>query len=256
MSTHLIDQFPPPIIFGHRGASNYAPENTLAAFQLAFKQGAIAIELDVMLSKDEEVMVIHDHTVERTTKGVGFVAEMEYGQLKKLDAGIDFPKFKGEKIPTLQEVFDLTRGKYLINIELKNYHSVKDNLVEKVVELVFKHKMKEAVLFSSFLPTNIRKVRRMLPHVPAGLLVSYGIAGKLEQAAFFRWLSAEFIHPHFSQVNERYVKNEHRHNRRVNVWTVNEKPDIIRMIECQVDGIITNDPLLALSVKEVSRRKV
>jgi len=254
MSSHLIDQFPPPIIFGHRGASNYAPENTLAAFQLAFEQGAKAIELDVMLSKDEEVMVIHDHTVERTTNGVGSVAEMEYGQLKKLDAGIHFPKYKGEKIPTLKEVFDLVQGKYLVNIELKNLHSVRDSLVEKVVELVIKHKMEESVLFSSFLPTNIRKVRRMSPHIPAGLLVSDGIAGKLEQASLFRWLSPEFIHPHFSQVNERYVKNEHRHKRRVNVWTVNEKPDIMRMIEYQVDGIITNDPVLALSVKEESRQ--
>jgi len=249
MQSHLIDQLPPPIIFGHRGASMSAPENTLSAFQLAFQQGVRAIELDVMLSRDEQVMVIHDHTVDRTTNGTGWVAEMDCTQLKLLDAGMHFPKHKGEKIPTLDEVFDLTQGKYLVNIELKNYHSVKDSLVEKVVELVVKRKMEETVIFSSFLPTNIRKMRGMLPHAPAGLLVSDGLVGWLERTDLFRWLSPTYIHPNFSQVNEHFVKKEHRHKRRVNVWTVNERSDITKMIEYQVDGIITNDPALAQKIK-------
>lgn len=249
MQSHLIDQLSPPIIFGHRGASISAPENTLSAFELAFQQGASAIELDVMLSRDEQVMVIHDQRVDRTTNGKGRVAEMDYAQLKLLDAGTRFPKYKGERIPTLNEVFDLTRGKYLVNVELKNLHSINDRLVEKVVDLVVKRKMEETVIFSSFLPANIKKVRRMLPHVPAALLVFGGFIGWLELADFFRWLSPTYIHPNFSQVDGEFIRKEHHHNRRVNVWVVDEEADIRRMINYQVDGIITNNPMLALSIK-------
>jgi len=249
MGLHLLSKFSPPVIYGHRGASKYAPENTLAAIELAMQQGAQGIELDVMLSKDKEVMVIHDHTVDRTTNGKGFVSELDCSQLKKLDAGILFQKFHAEKIPTLGEVFDLTQGKYLINIELKNLYSVKDDLIEKVVELVINHKMEESVIFSSFFPSNIRKVRRMLPHVPAGLLVSDGLIGWLERSPFLRWMSPAYIHPHYLQINKEFVQREHHHKRGVNVWTVDEEADIQAMIDYQVDGIITNDPPLALKIR-------
>lgn len=249
MQSHLIDQLSPPIIFGHRGASISAPENTLSAFELALQQGASAVELDVMLSKDEQVMVIHDPSVDRTTNGNGRVSEMDCAQLKQLDAGTHFPKYKGERIPTLDEVFDLTQRKFLVNIELKNLHSVKDRLVEKVVDLVVKRKMEETIIFSSYLPANIKKVRKMLPHVPAALLVYDGLIGWLELTDFFRWLSPTYIHPNLSQVDEQFVRREHQHKRRVNVWVVDDRSDIKRMIEYQVDGIITNNPLLAVSIK-------
>ena len=102
-------------IIAHRGASAHAPENTLAAFQLALEQGADGIELDVMLSKDGQLIVIHDDKVDRTTNGTGKVADMYLSELKVLDAG------QGESLPTLPEVFDRFGGKFLINIELKNY---------------------------------------------------------------------------------------------------------------------------------------
>jgi glycerophosphoryl diester phosphodiesterase len=249
MSSHLIDNLPRPIIFGHRGASRYAPENTLAAFQTAFDQGAPAIELDVMLSADEKLIVIHDSTVDRTTNGSGKVNELSIDSLKKMDAGSKFSdKFINEKIPTLEEVLDLTGGKFLVNIELKNYHAPGDDLVQKVVDLVVKRKMKDSVIFSSFLPVNIIKIRKLIHGVPTALLTLGGIIGKLEISPFFRWLSPEFIHPEYQLINEKFIQREHAHQRKVNVWKVNEEVDLQRFVRADVDGIITDDPILALNI--------
>ncbi len=252
MSSHLIDQFSHPIIFGHRGASKYAPENTLSSFKSAFEQGASAIELDVMLSADEELIIIHDSVVDRTTNGFGKVNELSLDSLKKLDAGIKFSaKFKGEKIPTLEDVFNLTMGKYLINIELKNYHAPGDRLVEKVYDLVVKRKMNNSVIFSSFLPGNIIKIRRLLPGVPAALLTLGGWIGNLELSPFLRFLSPHFIHPDYHLIDEEFIQREHNCHRRVNVWTVDDEADLRRFIKAGVDGIITDDPILALKIKSL-----
>jgi glycerophosphoryl diester phosphodiesterase len=252
MSSHLIDQFPCPIIFGHRGANRYAPENTLSSFKTAFEQGASAIELDVMLSADEDLIIIHDSTVDRTTNGCGKVNELTLDSLKKLDAGTKFStKFKAEKIPTLEEVFDLTMGKYLINIELKNYHAPGDRLVEKVFDLVVKRKMNNSVIFSSFLPGNIIKIRRLLPDVPAALLTLGGLVGKLELSPFLRFLSPHFIHPDYQLIDEKFIQREHAHHRRVNVWTVDDEANLRRFVKAGVDGIITDDPILALKIRNL-----
>jgi glycerophosphoryl diester phosphodiesterase len=251
MSAHLIYQLSPPIVFGHRGASKVAPENTLNSFEKAFRAGAPAIELDAMLSSDQKIIVIHDYKVDRTTNGHGLVKELTLNELKKLDAGTRFsPHFKNERIPSLEDVFDLAKKDYLINIELKNYASSRDNLVEKVIELVTKRKMTDCVIFSSFLLKNIIKVRRYLPGIPSALLVYEGIVGKLEISPFLRCLSPMFIHPEYHLVDEKFIQNAHAHNRKVNTWTVDDKKDLERFVKANVDGIITNDPGLALQVKK------
>lgn len=251
MSSHLIDQLPSPIIFGHRGASKYAPENTLSAFQIAFDQGAPAIELDVMLSADERLVVIHDPTIDRTTNGRGKVNELMLEDLKKVDAGSKFSeKYQGERIPTLEEVFDLTKGGFLINIELKNYHCPRDCLVEKAVDLVINRKMHNSVIFSSFLLGNMIKIRKHLPDIPAALLTFGGWLGKLEISSMLRFLSPHFIHPDYQLIDERFIQREHAHDRRVNAWTVDESADLQRFIKADIDGIITDDPILALKVRK------
>ncbi len=246
----MIHQLPPPIIFGHRGASKHAPENTLAAFELAFKTGVPAVELDVMLSKDEELVIIHDHKVDRTTDGQGFVNEHTLQQLKKLDAGSKFSKkFTGEKIPTLDEVLDLITGDRLVNIELKNYHSIHDQLISKVVEIVNKRAKIDSVIFSSFSLRNILKVHKLLPHAPAALITLGGIMGKLELSAFFRWVSPAFIHPDHQLVTEGMIQHEHDHHRRINVWTVDAEEDMRWFFKAGIDGLMTNDPALAVKTR-------
>ena len=136
---HWIEKIVSPIIFGHRGASKYAPENTLAAFTLSLQQGAEAIELDTMLTADGIPVVIHDRTVDRTTNGTGKVDQLMVEQLRVFDAGTKFsPNFRGEKIPLLEEIFTLYKDKALINVELKNYHNPTDDLPEIVIKLAKK----------------------------------------------------------------------------------------------------------------------
>jgi glycerophosphoryl diester phosphodiesterase len=249
VSSHLINKLPTPIIFGHRGASKYAPENTLASFMLSFKSGAPAIELDAMLSADQEVVVIHDHMVDRTTNGSGYINQMNLEQLKKLDAGIKFShKFKGEKIPTLDEVLESISADLLVNIELKNYHSLDDSLVHRVCEIVKKHDKANSTFFSSFYSGNLFKVRKIFPDAPVALITMGGVLGKIESSPFLRWISPNFINPEYHLVdNERIVK-EHFSHRRVNVWTVDNPDEIIRFFRAKVDGVITNDPALAIKL--------
>lgn len=135
-----------PIIFAHRGASAYAPENTLAAFELAIKQGAPAIELDATLTKDQMVVVFHDSSTERVCGYKGKINQMTLAEIKKLDAGSYFdPSFKGERIPTLEEVFDLVGDQLLINIELKNYLTPFDSLPQRVASIIKKQKLQTNV---------------------------------------------------------------------------------------------------------------
>ena len=135
-----------PLILGHRGASAYAPENTLAAFRLAREQGADGIELDAKLSADGFVVVMHDTTVDRTTNGTGKVSALTYYELRQLDAGSWYnQKYRGEPIPTLEDVFSAVGRDLLVNVELTNYTTLADALPEKVAALVIKMDLEKQV---------------------------------------------------------------------------------------------------------------
>lgn len=140
-----------PVVIAHRGDLAHAPENTLAAFEFAARQGADAVEFDVKLTADDQVIVLHDQKVDRTTNGSGDIARMALADLRDLDAGSHFSeKFRDERIPTLGEVFE-SIGKLLdLNIELTNYATPFDALVPKVVEMVREYGLEDRVIFSSF----------------------------------------------------------------------------------------------------------
>lgn len=247
----MFEQFIKPMIFGHRGSCAHAPENTLPSFELAVQHKADAIELDAKLSKDGVVMVIHDQTVDRTTTGSGKVNELTLEELKKLDAGSFFGnEFKGSTIPTLDEVFESVGQKVIVNVELTNYKSKYDQLIEKVVEVVRNHHMEERVLFSSFFPVNLVKAQELLPQTPTALLCLPGIMGLFARSKFCRHYSPKIIHPYFSDTNQRCIDKEHENGRRVHVWTVNSEDDLIRMAKFGVDGIFTDDPLNARRILE------
>jgi glycerophosphoryl diester phosphodiesterase len=129
--TNLLFDLPRPVIFAHRGASGYAPENTLTAFNLAVQQGSDAIELDVKLTADGQIVVFHDQTLERTTSATGKIGEKTLSELKELDAGSHFDiSYLNERIPTLEEVFEAVGQRTSINVELTNYASPYDRLPE------------------------------------------------------------------------------------------------------------------------------
>lgn len=248
---HLIDRIPKPLIIAHRGASAHAPENTLAAFRLALEHGADGIELDAKLTADGQVVVIHDQTVDRTTGGHGVVRKMTLAQLKKLDAGSSRKdSSQAERIPTLAEVFETVGGRTLINVEITNYTSVTDALPDRIAELVIRYGLQDSIIFSSFHPLNLIRVRRRLPKVPAAILTLPGGAGSLLRGQLGSRFSPAFMHPYFSDVNDKLVERAHARNRRVNVWTVNDRDQMLRLFNLKIDGIITDDPRLARCVLE------
>lgn len=248
----MLNQLPRPTIFAHRGASAYAPENTLAAFELALRQGADAIELDAKLTRDGQIVVIHDQTVDRTTEGTGQVKEKTLAELRRLDAGSHFDvAFQGEPIPTLEEVLKAVGQLTFINIELTNYASVTDALPQKVAALVKKHKLSRRVIFSSFNPIALFRIRKLLPEAPIGLLALPGKQGAWARSWLGRILVYQSLHPEVNDVNPGLIKNTHRRGCQLFVYTVNQEEDMRRLFNLQVDGIFTDDPVLAQHVLKV-----
>ncbi|MCC6298631.1 MAG: glycerophosphodiester phosphodiesterase [Anaerolineales bacterium] len=246
----MLESLPRPTIFAHRGASAYAPENTLASFELAIQQGADAIELDAKLTADGHAIVIHDQTVDRTTGAHGKVQKMPLAKLRSLDAGSFFsPKFHREKIPLLEEVFESFGRRTLINVELSNHDTPHDNLVETVCMLVKKFNLQNRILFSSFHHRTLAKARALLPEVPRGLLANDGFRAVWVRSFFFFFGDYQALHPHIWTASPHQVRRVHRLKRRVYVFTVNEEQKIRKMFHWGADGIFTDDPLLALRVR-------
>jgi glycerophosphoryl diester phosphodiesterase len=238
-----------PLIYGHRGASARAPENTLAAFRLAREQSADGIELDAKLTADGEIVVIHDQTVDRTTNGKGRVLDLSLEEIRRLDAGCSFsPVFRSEHIPTLEEVLEAVGRDLLVNIELTNYASLLDQLPEKVATLISRLGLEDRVIISSFSPINLVRFRRKLPGVRLGLLTMTGFSGKLARSFLGRWIPSDALHPHYSNTTPDLVNAWQRRGKQVNVWTVNQTEEMVRLANLRVDGIITDDPALARQV--------
>jgi glycerophosphoryl diester phosphodiesterase len=245
-----LDSLPQPVIFAHRGASAHAPENTLAAFELALAQNADGIELDVKLAADGQVVVIHDATVDRTTGSQGRVKDLSLAQLRALDAGRFFSEnYRGEKIPTLEEVFETLGKRTFITVELTNYSTPRDQLVETVCMLVKKFGLQKHVIFSSFLPSNLSKARAYLPGVPRGLLAFSGLLGVWARSFGFTFGRYHALHPNLKNVTPEQVQRVHRLKKRIHVWTVNAAQDMQRLFGWGVDAIITDDPQLAVQVR-------
>ena len=244
----MHDHLPKPLVFAHRGACAYAPENTLAAFELAYRQGALAIEFDAKLTSDGQVVVIHDQTLERTTDGTGRVTAFPLAALRELDAGSWFSAdFRGEKIPTLDEIFETVGTRLFMNVELTNYATPFDRLVPRAVETIKKHGLEECVLFSSFSTINLVNAARLLPQVPRGQLVLPGRAGWW-QRLWARAGDVQAEHPFTDDVTGQSVADAHARGRRVHVWTVNDPADMRRLKDLGVDGIFSDDPVRALEV--------
>ena len=224
------------VITGHRGASGLAPENTLASMKKAMEIGANYSELDVHLTSDGAVVLLHDDTLDRTTNDSGAVYLKELSAIKKLDAGKWFgPEFEGEPIPTLIEVIDAVYGKMKLNIEIKISGNEPD-IAEKVVAIVREKKFQKQCMITSFDKTTVLKVKEIAPE----LAVGYIIGGGFKEDPFNGpW---EIISTNYKNVNEEFVEKSHFANKEVHVWTVNDESEMQRLIELKVDGIITNYP--------------
>jgi glycerophosphoryl diester phosphodiesterase len=223
----------------------YAPENTMASFELALELGADVIELDVHLSRDDEVVVIHDEELERTTDGHGLVREHTLAELRRLDAGGWFaPRFAGQRIPTLDEVLGWARhnggprGPH-IAIEIKNGPIFYPGIEARVVELLERHAMRGRALVISFDHHALRRVRALDGEVLSGVL--YGgrpiDAVPLAQAA-----GAQVLEPHWSFVTAEDVAGAHAAGLRVCAWATSEAATLRRLLAAGVDAVATNHP--------------
>lgn len=229
------------LIFGHRGASADAPMNTLPAFELAAAQGADGIELDVWLSKDGQVVIIHDATVNGTTDGTGRVQELTLAQLRELDAGGWFdPSFAGTRIPTLDETFEAVGGRLIINVELKS-ESTRDNGLERAVAEKIRHfQLQRRVIVSSFNPFALRRFRRLMPDVPIGFLYAPDVPRILR--LFMLGVPHQARHPHHSMIDAAYMQWARRRGYRVNTWTVNDPARAAALRDLGVDAIMSDHP--------------
>lgn len=230
----------------HRGASGYAPENTIAAFDKALKMKADYFELDVQMSKDGKLVLIHDVTVDRTTDGTGRVGDLTFKELRRLDAGSWFdPAFAEERIPTLEEALDRYRGKIGILIEIKNpelYPGI-ERKVAKALKKRNLHKPRNGkIIVQSFNHDSVKKFHRLLPTVPVGVLISYrgeGITDK-ELRNFAKY--ADYVNPNKDMVDRSLVKRIHRFGMKTTPWTVRDRAEADRLKSIRVDGIVTDYP--------------
>ncbi len=245
----MFENFPRPVLFAHRGASAHAPENTLPAFELALQQGVDGVELDVKLTADRQVIVMHDPTVDRTTDGHGRVRDLTLADIRKLDAGSYYAEtFRGTKVPTLDEVFEAIGQRCVINVELTNYTTPWDGLVDKVCEVVKHHSLQSRILFSSFFGSNLKRAAQLLPEVPRGLLALDGWKGAWARSFGFMFGEYQALHPYITDANAPQISRVHRLKRRIHVWTANTEEEITRLKNLGVDGLFTDDPQTAVRV--------
>lgn len=232
-----------PLLIAHRGFSAIAPENTISAFKYAIRSKADMIELDVRLTKDGSPVVIHDAKVDRTTNGTGKVKNLYLWLLRELDAGSWFhPKYKGERIPTLEEVLTFVNRRIPINIEIKS-STVKDKLTERVLAVVFENGYDKKVLISSFDPRILKKIKKLASDLPTAFLYHYPVY--FNPIKTLENLGAVALIHNFKFTTSKLVKKIHEAGFKIIVYTVNKPNDIKKMIDIGVDGIITDDVRLA-----------
>jgi len=232
-----------PLNFGHRGASHEAPANTLAAYLLAAELGADGIELDVHFSRDRELVVIHDFVLDGTTDGHGEVQSKTLAELRQLDAGTWFdPTFRGQRIPTLQEVIDVVGHRLLLNIEIKSKQLRDNGLAEAVVRAVEENHLVERVVVSSFNPLAVRRVKQLNPRIATGLLYDLSLALPLRRAWLRSWVKPNALHPHYKMVDAGYVSWAKALGHRIHVWTCDDPGEMWQLMRLGVDLIVTNRP--------------
>ena len=226
----------------HRGYSSVAPENTLAAIQLAIAEPCVSwIEVDVRMSKDGVPVLIHDYSVNRTTNGRGAVRQLTLEQLRKLDAGSwKSPQYKGEQIPTLDELLDAAKGKVKLNLEIKTQNGMSPGLERKMIEAIRQRGMEKDVVLTSFAPDALRVIRPIDSEISTGLIIenrTKDLFGKLED------LGCNFLSIKHRLVNQEIVAEATKRSIQLMVWTVDRENTMRRLAQLDPEILIcTNRP--------------
>ncbi|MGB6127221.1 MAG: glycerophosphodiester phosphodiesterase family protein [Psychrilyobacter sp.] len=228
-------------IVAHRGASGYAPENTKASILEGLKQKCDGFEVDVQLTKDNEVVIFHDWSLERTTNGNGFLKDQTLTELKNLDIGSWFSKeFKGEKIMTLKELLEIVPIEKLLNIEIKVRHGEINQIEKKVIEILEKSsRLNNNIIISSFDHRVIKKINEINPEIQVGLLITAGLLDLKNYVSNFNLYS---IHCGAEFINKINVDDLKEIDIKTYAWTVNTLEESKILASFGVEGIITNYP--------------
>jgi glycerophosphoryl diester phosphodiesterase len=221
------------LVFGHMGASSIAPGNTLKAFQKAIELKADFIEFDLRLSKDGEIVIIHDKNTFDLTGCNGLVNELTLEQLKQLNVG------DGEKIPTLKELLEVTKGKINLHPEIKVA-----GLTQDLINILKINNLIESSIVSCFEIRELLKIKKLEPTLKLGYLIPKVLTDiRIVKRYIQRAIKNEFyaIHPNYRVVDRAFVDFAHENGLKVNVWTVNKKKKMQYLINLGVDGIMTDD---------------
>ncbi len=219
---------------GHRGAKAYAPENTLTSFKKAIEIGVDAVELDVRKTKDNQIVVIHDADIKRTTNGKGLVSEFTLKEIKGFSAE------KGEKIPTLEEALDFLDKKVKVFIELKE-----TGIEKQVLSIVHKNNLEKNIVITSFLEDALKKVRELNSEIETGLIYANHknpITAALD-------LKANYLLPLYRFMHTANVEKAHTNGLKVVVWTINNPQEVEEYAKKGVDGSASDKPDILSSVK-------
>jgi len=249
-----IDEFLAPggrtWVIAHRGFSGRAPENTVAAIREAIAIGADMAEIDVTLTADERVVVIHDETLQRTTNGSGNVADHSFDEIRSLDAGSWFaPQFAGEKIPTLGEVLDTTKGRILLNVEIKS-EAVDRGISDKVAAAIRERGMTNQVIVSSFSPTALEQMHEVAPEIRTAVLYNPELQRGEDPVEIVRGLGASVFNIRGSRLKAKMLRSCREHGIPVGVYTVDKPKRMKRWVKKGIDAIFTNHPDRVLEVLE------
>lgn len=235
-------------IFGHRGSAGTHPENTLISFQETERVGAEGIELDVQLTKDNKIVVIHDETLERTTTGQGWVKDYTLKEIRSLDASYKFPDYGVCKVPSLEEVFSWAESNTIvINVELKNTSVHYEGLEEKVIELIRRYHFENRVILSSFNHDSLVKCFTIAPEITLGVLYHSKL---VEPWIYAKQIGATSIHPNFRAISNAVIKKSIQQGIEVRPYTVNNQKEIEKLFVIQCSALITDYPEKAISLRK------
>lgn len=230
----------------HRGASGHAPENTMAAFQKGFQMKADYIEIDVQVTKDGELVVIHDTTVDRTTNGTGKVADLTLAEMRQLDAGSWYGEaYAGEKVPTFEEVLDEFSGKTGILIELKApelYPEMEEKIAEALIERNLNKPNHDKIILQSFNHESIKESKELLPNLSHGVLLGSSWTDVTEEQLTQFASYADYFNPTMYIVTPKLVDDVHQAGMDMYPYTSRSQAQALYLYELEVDGIITDYP--------------
>ena len=227
--------------YGHRGYSSKYPENTMLSFKKAVEAGVDGIELDVQLTKDNQVVIIHDELVDRTTNGKGKVKDMTLSELQSLDASSVFAgKYGVNRIPTLEEYFEYVKDLPIItNIEMKTGKYEYKPMEKMVYDMICRYKLQKKVLISSFNHYTILRMKEFAPELEYGFLTEDWI---IDVGNYLKKYGVQSFNPDFHNLIPEVLKQVQDYGIAINCYTVNDEEDVIALAKAGVDGIIGNYP--------------